>query len=145
MILIGYVTLALRIVLGLGLLVLSMPFNLFPAFRLDTVWPITMAAGLGILFHVLVDLSIVSVSNTELAQETQKLTAFRMETERDLTNGLIIASGVVIGLVAKGSGGIAEHGVLFLTIGILIGFISLSVLGGSVETGGSTPAGYIKR
>jgi hypothetical protein len=141
MIFISYATLALRILLGLALLILSLPFNLFPAFNLDTVWPITLASGLGILFHVLVDLTIGGLSNTELGKETEKLTAFRMETERDLTNGLIVASGVVIGLVAKGSGGMAQAGIVFLAIGIIVGFISLSVLGGSVETEQGGPGG----
>lgn len=67
--------------------------------------------------------------------ERNKLTPvpkYRMENKRLLSSSLIVASGVIIGLTKK-SEQIIQLDTVLLAAGILIGFINLSVHGGSAH------------
>ena len=130
----------IRFIVGIGLLILALLGSIgcikwLGSTSSSTGMALSLVAGAGatILFHVLVDSLIARHAMSGKADELIHTSKYRMENKRLLSNGLIVTSGVIIGLAKGRSTGSVRLDTIFLAAGIIFGFINLSVHGGAVD------------
>jgi hypothetical protein len=124
----------IRFLLGLILLAISFPLEATNVKLLDVdVWTTTFAAGAAITLHVTIDSLILLLGMSRKTAEVIHIPPFRMENKRLLSDALIVTSGVIVGLNIARDPGLPQLGNIMLVIGMILGFINLSVLGGSVH------------
>lgn len=131
--------LLLRFIVGLVLIVIAIfSYTGLRCFRLPaqslstrTVWLLVGAAAV-LLIHAAIDLIIYNHAKDSSRIKLLAIPKYRMENKRLLSSSLIVASGVIIGLTKK-TGEIIQLDTALLAAAMLIGFINLSVHGGSVD------------
>jgi hypothetical protein len=129
--------LTIRFIIGIALLLMALVshFGWLSLASFNTqqgiAWKLLAGAGAAVLFHAIVD-AVIGLHAKCPSGETVRVPKYRMENKRLLSNGLIVTSGVIIGL-AKNRGGAFGLDTVFLAAGIVFGFVNLSVHGGAVH------------
>lgn len=99
----------------------------------STTLKLMFGASVSILLHVVVDSMIEKRAKSGGASNIILIPKYRMENKRLLANALIVTSGVILGLAKSRTGGPVRLDTALLAMGIIFGFINLSVHGGAVD------------